>query len=45
MQLELLQLQRLRALCHYEVPTLNEEHTLATTNGPVRRWHDERQDW
>jgi len=44
MQLELLQLQRLRALCHYEVPTLNEEHTLATTNGPVWRWHDERQD-
>jgi len=30
MQLELLEAQRLRALCHYEVPTLNEERTLAT---------------
>src|SRR6266566_8037161 len=31
MQLELLEAQRLRALCHYEVPTLNEERALATT--------------
>jgi hypothetical protein len=31
MQLELLEAQRLRALCHYEVPILNEECTLATT--------------
>jgi hypothetical protein len=30
MQLELLEVQRFRALCHLETPTLNEEPTLAT---------------
>src|SRR6266487_3425520 len=45
MQLELLEAQRLRALCHYEVPTLNEERALATTIGSVRRWHDRYREW
>jgi hypothetical protein len=34
MQLELLEVQRFRALCHLETPTLNEEPALATDTLP-----------